>query len=91
MTPTPTPLEWLAAAIAAALLLGLAAGSLLQPPPPTCVRQFDTGGRLVQQWTTDSGAELTPAAWSFTVHGEVLRATGNLVEFPGACSLEGSR
>lgn len=88
---TPTSLEWLAAAIAAATLLGLAVGSFFQSAPPTCVRQFDTGGRLVQQWTTDSGAQLTPTAWSFTVHGEVLRATGNLVEFPGPCTLEGSR
>ncbi|WP_278911594.1 hypothetical protein [Deinococcus wulumuqiensis] len=91
MSTSPTPLEWLAPALAAALLLGLAAGSFFQPAPPTCVRQFDTGGRLVQQWTTDSGARLAPTAWSLTVHGEALRVTGNLVEFPGPCVLEASR
>lgn len=91
--PEPgTPLLTAIAAAALVIALWVAALALLTPRgPQTCVRQFGERGELIQQWTTDTGAQTALTGWSFTVHGEPYKATGNLVEFPGACPLEAPR
>lgn len=75
-----------AAAAALVIVLGAAAPALLTPRgPQTCVRLYADSGRLIQQWTTDHGANTPPTGWTFEVDGKPVRAWGHLTEVPGGC------
>ena len=53
--------------------------------PQTCVRLYADSGRLIQQWTTDHGANTPLTGWTFEVDGKPVRAWGHLTEVPGGC------
>lgn len=77
------------AAAALVVVLWVAALALLTPRgPQTCVRLYADSGRLIQQWTTDHGANTPLTGWTFEVDGQPVRAWGHLTEVPGPCTEE---